>query len=124
MDVTENPGGTGAADNGIYWSGAHATAGNGGTRVELYAPPTFASGSSLSHIDASTSPDRLMNYSIGTNNERRTIDPLTTGMLLDIGWQGAGSATPEPGSFLLLGLAVGPILALRRRKQQAKRKAA
>jgi hypothetical protein len=101
-DVTKTPGGSGAADNGIFWSGSNATFANGGSRVELYAPATWSSGSSLSHIDNGAHPGLLMNYAIGTNDERRTIDPLTQGMLRDIGWEGDTANVPEPGTIAIM----------------------
>ncbi len=117
-DVTKNVGGTGAADGGIYWSGSAATEANGGTRVEIYAPATWSGGSSLSHLDGTAHPDLLMNYSLGTNNERRTIDSLTQAMLQDMGWDGDVSNIPEPATLALV-LPWAVAVALRRRRRRA-----
>lgn len=123
-DVTMNPGGGGAADNGVYWSGAGATAANGGNRAQIYAPATWASGSSFSHLDNTAFAGYLMTYAIGTNDERRTIDAITSGMLGDLGWERDNAAVPEPATLLLFALGMGPVVVWRRRKRQAERNAA
>jgi len=113
-DVTKNPGGGGEADNGIFWSGSQGTAANDGARIAIYAPATWAEGSSLSHLDHTAHPDLLMNYSIGTNNERRQIDYLTSGMLRDLGWEGDSANVPEPCTLVLVFPGVAALI-LRRR---------
>lgn len=115
-DVTTNPEGEGAADDGIYWSGADATAAHGGERVQLYSPATWSSGSSLSHLNNTGYTGLLMNYAIGTNDERRFIDDIMSGMLTDIGWEQGEAETPEPATVLLVVLGVGPIVIWRRRR--------
>ena len=44
----------------VYFDGANAKAANGGARVAVYAPSTYAPGSSLIHLDDSYNSDALM----------------------------------------------------------------
>lgn len=54
----------------------------------LYAPSTFAQGSSVSHWDTSTTPNMLMEPSINPDLTRSVKNPddLTWSLLRDIGW--------------------------------------
>jgi hypothetical protein len=56
--------------------------------VRLYAPPTFAPGSSVSHFDVSAVPNLLMEPSINSNltTSVKNPDDLTRSLLRDIGW--------------------------------------
>jgi hypothetical protein len=54
------------------------------SRVLMYSPNPYASGSSVSHWDTSLSPDALMEPNI-TASEHDIVD-MTHGLLADIGW--------------------------------------
>jgi hypothetical protein len=54
------------------------------SRVLMYSPNPYASGSSVSHWDVSLSPDALMEPN-STASEHNTVD-MTHGLLADIGW--------------------------------------
>lgn len=74
--------------NDIYWDGTYAKATNGGNRVKIYAPGTFSSGSSISHIDEATFTTSVMTPSVGTGPSQvmRNYSGIEIGMLLDLGW--------------------------------------
>lgn len=97
----------------ISWSGAQAIAANGGVLPKLYAPSTWESGSSYSHLDETTFALELMSplYTDGTTHE---ISALTMGMMVDMGWT---SAVPEPGTLAVWSvLAITTSLVRRRRR--------
>jgi hypothetical protein len=103
--------------NAVYWDGPDAEAANGGKPVKLYAPSTFAAGSSLSHLDPTAFPDYLMDPSTNFGASIHKVDPVTIGMLDDMGWDFTTPTTPELPIALLI-LAPGPVgLLLRRRKR-------
>lgn len=56
--------------------------------ARLYAPATFAAGSSVSHWDTSLTPSMLMEPFItsGLGSNVRNPDDLTLNLLVDIGW--------------------------------------
>jgi len=79
-----------AGTNGdLVWTGSGVndaatglTSGLNQSRVEMYAPSSFASGSSISHFDIGLSPDQLMEPS-----RTPTFDTdLTAELLYEIGW--------------------------------------
>lgn len=79
-----------AGTNGdLVWTGSGVndaatglTSGLNQSRVEMYAPSTFASGSSISHFDTGLSPDQLMEPS-----RTSTFDTdLTEELLYELGW--------------------------------------
>ncbi len=80
--------------NDLWWDGAQGTAGGGGVRPKLYAPGTFAGGSSIYHLDEATLGGELLSpFYSGVD---QALSPREIGMLRDIGWQ----AIPEPGAWL------------------------
>ena len=97
--------------NDLWWDGAQGTAGGGGVRPKLYAPGTYAGGSSVYHLDESTLGGELLSpFYSGVD---QSLSPRETGMLRDIGWH----AIPEPGAWLFGGvvsLMVGVVLVRRR----------
>ncbi|MBM9605779.1 PPC domain-containing protein [Desulfopila inferna] len=88
--------GTALLSNGLYFHGANAMAANGNTRVKIYAPATWASGSSYSHLDYNTfssTVHRLMVYAISAGTATHDPGTITKGLLKDLGWvQGSGSS--------------------------------
>ena len=105
--------------NNVFFSGANAVAANGGNLVRMYAPATFASGSSLSHVDLTTYPGAVMTPAIARNVAKKTYSEIDLGILQDIGWTLRSSATvPEPNSFIALAGICG-LCAYRRRASLA-----
>ena len=77
----------------LYFNGSLANAANGGTRVKLYSPSIWNSGSSYSHLDEifNGTPNALMTYSIGKGESLHNPGSVTEGLLSDIGWSVSGS---------------------------------
>jgi len=83
----------------LHWVGpdvaAHSaflSAGRVDNDVLMYAPPTPASGASVSHFDISLTPDELMEP-YATEHSQRV---LATQLLRDIGWSLNDGSTPIP----------------------------
>ncbi len=73
----------------VWFHGPFAMAANGGTRVKMYAPSTWVSGSSYSHLDYDTfrnTVNRLMVYAISSGTATHNPGPVTLGLLKDLGW--------------------------------------
>ncbi|HYT66940.1 MAG TPA: hypothetical protein VEL51_10995 [Vicinamibacterales bacterium] len=92
--------GAALTSNNLYWDGSNAKSTNGGVRPKLYAPATFLSGSTFSHVDETTYPagniNSLMTPSINTAEAIHTPGPIMLGMFADMGW---GSNTGASCSF-------------------------
>ena len=68
----------------LWWSGAEGVAGNAGVRPKLYAPTTYRSGSSVSHLDETVHRYELMSpFYSGADH---TPSELELGILVDMGW--------------------------------------
>jgi autotransporter-associated beta strand protein len=95
LGLTQSARSGGATTEAIYWSGANGIAGNGGTPPRMYAPPTWADGSTYSHIDQNTydDDDAVMTPSMGPKEQLRTPIALERGMLRDMGWDVAITTT-------------------------------
>jgi hypothetical protein len=104
----------------VYWDGPNARAANGGNRVALYAPSTYKPGSSIYHLDYPAYQSYLMSPYLSSNTVHHEIDPLTIGILEDIGWDFQDPVrTPEPAAVVLL-VATGPLaIVVRRRRPKA-----
>lgn len=76
--------------NQVYFDGEHAISMNGGVKPRMYAPSTFALGSSLLHLNESTYPagniNELMTPFAGASNAVHDPGPIVMGILQDIGW--------------------------------------
>ncbi len=73
----------------VWFHGPFAMSANGGARVKMYAPTTWASGSSYSHLDYDTfrnTVNRLMVYAISAGAAIHNPGPVTLGLLKDLGW--------------------------------------
>lgn len=79
---------TGGA-GGVFFNGSNATLWNGATPPRIYTPATFASGSSLSHLDEATfngTLSALMTPSISYGEIARTPGAVGCALLQDLGW--------------------------------------
>ena len=88
--------GTAVTSNNLWFHGAQAMSGNGGTRVKMYAPSSWAGGSSYSHLDYTTfasGSNRLMRYAIPSGTAIHDPGPVTMGLLKDVGWKTGGTTT-------------------------------
>lgn len=87
--------GTLLTSGNLWFNGSNANAANGGSRVKMYAPGTWTSGSSYYHLDYSTfagTINSMMVYAIGAGSANHNPGPVTTGLLNDLGWT---LASPE-----------------------------
>ena len=66
--------------------GGNLLAANGGSRVKMYAPNPFVSGSSIAHWDESVSFTTFMKWAIANGTACHTIGARELGILLDMGW--------------------------------------
>jgi hypothetical protein len=86
--------GTVVTSNDLWFQGTQAMSGNGGSRVKIYAPTTWQSGSSYSHLDYdafSSGGNRLMRYAVSKGTAIHDPGPVAMGMLKDMGWKTGGS---------------------------------
>ncbi|MEI7557079.1 fibronectin type III domain-containing protein [Candidatus Chlorohelix sp.] len=74
--------------NNIYFDSPTVKEINGGNRVKLYAPTTWVSGTSYSHVDDiyNNTSNSLMTYSIGTGESQHNPGPIMLAMFKDMGW--------------------------------------
>jgi hypothetical protein len=76
--------------NRLFFAGPLATAANGGFRPRIYAPTTFNSGSSISHLNEfsflSGDPNSLMTPRVGLGEVNHDPGPVTVAILGDMGW--------------------------------------
>jgi hypothetical protein len=76
--------------NAVYFNGPEAVAASGGTRPLLYAPSTWLSGSSFSHLDETLypagNPNSLMTPAFGMAEAIHMPGPIILGMFRDMGW--------------------------------------
>jgi hypothetical protein len=81
--------------NNLFLDGANTVAGAGGSRVKLYAPTTWETGSSISHLDDATypagNPNSLMTHALGRAESIHDPGSITMGLFKDIGWALLGS---------------------------------
>jgi hypothetical protein len=89
------------AVGGLHWVGpnvqavaSHLTAGRSGTHVEMYAPPTYRLGTSVSHFSTTLAPNELLEPFLAPSASR----VLTLAALQDLGWvlPGGSASTPVP----------------------------
>lgn len=91
--------GTLVTSNDLYWNGPNANAGNGGSRVKMYAPSSWSSGSSYSHLDYGSfagTINSLMVYAVGSGSSQHDPGPVTQGILKDMGWVISTSPVEPP----------------------------
>jgi len=79
----------------LWFHGSNAMAANGGTKVKMYAPSTWANGSSYAHLDYNTfnhTVNMLMVFEGSPGEAIHDPGPVTKGLLKDLGW-GSGGTT-------------------------------
>ena len=94
----------------LYWNGAYATAANGGSYVKLSASQPSATNGSVNGnnvIYTDASQIGLMTVQYPPKGQAMDADPVTLGMLQDMGWQIA--AVPEPATYAMLLAGLGMI---------------
>jgi hypothetical protein len=93
--LTQSQRATALVSNNLYWGGSEAAVGNGGQRPKVYAPATYAPGSSTSHLDEAVHGGELMSpFYSGVDH---TFSDIEKGMLLDMGWNVSSSGGSSPG---------------------------
>ncbi|MEO1653112.1 MAG: hypothetical protein AAFU64_06180, partial [Bacteroidota bacterium] len=72
----------------LFFSGPSSNAVNAASPVNLYAPSSFAAGSSIHHLDDqfNNTPNRLMTRAIALGTSIQNPGSLALAMLEDIGW--------------------------------------
>jgi hypothetical protein len=81
--------------NDLRWFGADATS-EYGSNPPMYAPASFASGSSLSHWHSSLAGAAVMPPSVAPGVTVRTYAEFELGALRDLGYTNAASSPPPP----------------------------
>ncbi|HLA83561.1 MAG TPA: hypothetical protein VJL29_02100 [Thermoguttaceae bacterium] len=109
------PGDFNERDNPIWFTGTEAVE-EYGANVPLYAPSTYASGSSLSHLNDAQFPDALMKHAISLGTVHREPLDVEWAIMRDLGW----NIVPEPGAVVLLIGLIGGWLALGRRGRSSR----
>jgi len=107
--TTGDPGDFNQTGNPVYFNGPRATNSYGGP-VPVYAPTSWAGGSSLVHLDEATFPNALMSPFIAAGQMVRAPTNLEWQVMADMGWQ----IVPEPTATVML-LLVGGGFWFRRR---------
>jgi hypothetical protein len=76
--------------NAVYFAAPLSMAQNSGNPVRIFAPTTYAPGSSMEHLNEATfppnNPNTLMTPYEGASEEHHAPGPLTIAILKDIGW--------------------------------------
>ncbi len=89
--------GSALTSGNIWFDGPNANAANSGGRVRLYAPSTWQSGSSYSHLDEifNNTDHALMTYSLAKGESNHNPGTIAMGILQDVGWT-TEEPTPPP----------------------------
>ena len=90
----------------LFWNGAIAVGNNGGVDPKLYAPGTWAQGSSYSHVDENEyfagSENSLMTPFIAPGEAIHDPGPIIMGLMGDIGWTVEEPAPCELNAYELV----------------------
>lgn len=105
--------------NNIWFHGSKAITANSNQPVKIYAPGTWAGGSSYSHLDYDTynnTSNQLMIYAISDGESIHDPGAVTKGLFQDLGWTVSGSLPspppPSPSTSTFSPSAVSPWLML------------
>jgi hypothetical protein len=106
--------------NNVFFSGEESIIANDGQDVKIFAPPVFAFGTSISHLDEGSFPgssgNSLMTPYIDNGEVEHHPGSITLGVLRDIGWNISTSAAEIPVgsaySARILGLGMESVLQL------------
>jgi len=88
--------GTVLTSNNVWFSGTKANIANNNTDVKLYAPTTWAPGSSYSHLDYTTfvnTSNAMMVFAVSYGRAIHDPGVVTLGLLEDLGWTTAATPT-------------------------------
>lgn len=88
--------GTVLTSNNVWFSGTKANIANNNTDVKLYAPTTWAPGSSYSHLDYTTfvnTSNAMMVYAVSYGRAIHDPGVVTMGLLEDLGWTTVATPT-------------------------------
>ena len=88
--------GNALTSNNLYFNGAKANAANNNNKVKIYAPSSWISGSSYSHLDYNTfnnTSNQLMVYAVSSGEAIHDPGKVTLGMFDDMGWKLANSTS-------------------------------
>ena len=111
-------------NGGLYFGGPNAMAAFGGL-VPLYTPSTWASGSSVAHLDTTYftgANKKLMNHAVSSGSAIRSLSDIELGILQDIGYSLVSATVPEPSTWLMSLVAAGGTgIAILRRRRDKKR---
>lgn len=119
-ELPDLTGGTGS--NGVFFSGTHANAANGGNPVNIYSPNPFEEGSSLGHLDDAffTAQNLLMEAATDVGPGARTLSTIEIGILRDIGYTNINpSPVPVPATVWLMGSGLLALIGVGRRRKTA-----
>lgn len=97
--------GSAVTSNNIWFHGTQAMVANGNQRVKMYAPSTWRSGSSYSHLDYATfnnTSNQLMVYAVSAGESVHDPGAVTKGLLEDLGWPSSSLCPPCPGGAVVL----------------------
>ncbi len=109
--MTESARASAIISDDLWWNGPNATAANGGSQVRIYAPTTYAGGSSVSHVDQATYQGQaVMTPYLSNGTALHEPNAFELGMMQDMGWglwEGgagaiAGGGEPSGGGGLLV----------------------
>ncbi len=93
------------SSNDVYYSGYYGVVANNSNPPRIYAPTTFALGSSITHLNESTYPsgsgNELMTPFSSKGNAVHTPGDILLGVLEDIGWAGAAAGVGTGKSYTL-----------------------
>ena len=97
--------GTALTSDNLWFHGTKAMEANGGQPVKIYAPSSWAPGSSYAHLDYTTfnnTVNQLMIYVVSQGESVHDPGAVTRGLLQDLGWPTATSSSSTPSIVPLL----------------------